>query len=147
MSMSQKLSAAMEKIITKGGTPIRVQYFTYVYDDVYDDSVTLFQSGADLWTSGVVLPISQSNATDSISLEQGKITLDDKKLFLHGSLALTGSEMSISIRIGSPSNEIDKQYTMLSQTHKAEVSNVPIYKQVFIREIGGIGSLMGLELN
>ena len=145
MSVQTQLTEGLRKIIERAGTPIRVQYFTYIYDNIYDDSVDLVQSGGDLWTSGVVLPITQSNSSDSILLEQGKIILDDKKLFVHGSLVFTGSEMTIAIRIGSPATESDKQYSMLTFSRRVDISNTPIYKQIYIRQIGGTGSLFGTE--
>jgi len=145
MPLRERLAAGLQSIITRAGTPIRVQYFEHVYDDVYDDSSILTQSGGDLWTSGVILPILQSNSSEAILVEQGKLLLDDKKLFVHGSLTFVGSELTASIRLGSPGNESDKQYSLLNFNRRVEVSNTPIYRQVYIRAIGGTGSLYGLQ--
>ena len=145
MGATSTLTAAMQKILERTGTQIRVQYFTSTIGSVWDDDVTWAQSGTDHWTSGVVLPITQGNSSDSILLEQGKIILDDKKLFVHGSLVFTGSEMSVSIRIGSPAGAIDKQYSMLDFNRRVDISNVPIYRQIYIRTIGGTGSSLGVS--
>lgn len=136
-----RLQQGMNSIINKAGLPIRIQYFTQIYDDTYDVPEVLTQSGADLWTSGVVLPISQSNGADSVQLEQGKIIMDDKALYLNGSLILTGSEMQISIRLGSPGNSVDNQFSPLDFSLRVDAGNIPIYKKVYIRQIGGTGSL------
>lgn len=142
--LRQRLNQALQNIINRAGTPIRVQYFSSTIGSVYDDDVTWSKSGNDLWTSGVVLPLNSSrNSTDSILLEQGKIINDDKKIFVHGSLVFTGSEMLVSIRIGSPGNNKDNQFTLLSFSQRYDVQDTPIYKQVYIRQIGGTGSLLG----
>ena len=144
MTLQTRLSDALNSLITKGGTQIRVQYFTSTIGSVYDDDVTWTQSGNNLWTSGLVIPLSrQQNSSDSILLEQGKLIENDKKLYIHGSLVFTGSEMTVSIRIGSPGTENDKQFSMLAHSKSYNVYNIPIYKQVYIREIGNNGSLLG----
>lgn len=144
MILKQRLAAGLNKIIDKAGTQIRVQYFTSTIGSVYDDDVSWNQSGLDLWTSGIILPLNvKNNSSDSVLLEQGKLLNDDKRLFVHGSLVFTGSEMLVSIRAGSPGNEIDNQYSMLAFSKKVDISNTPIYKQVYMRGIGGIGSILG----
>lgn len=144
MAMSTRLGAALNNLIVRGGAQLRVQYFTTTIGSVWDDDVTLAQSGGDHWTSGLILPLDLTKGSwDSILLEQGKIILDDKKIFIHGSLALTGSEMQVTFRIGSPGTDVSNQYTILDSVIRVEVQNTPIYKKVFIRQIGGVGSLLG----
>ena len=143
--MSQRLAAAMSKWFNVAGTQIRVQQFTSSVGSVYDDDITWSQTGGDTWTSGIILPLSRTqNSSDAILLEQGKLIEGDKRLYVHGSLVFTGSEFTVSIRIGSPAVEVDKQYTMIAQSKRYDVSNVPIYKQVYIRQIGVTGSLLGV---
>lgn len=145
MTLKQKLHAARKKIIDLGGTQIRIQYFTSTIGSVYDDDVSWAKSGADLWTSGLLFPLnSNRNSSDSILVEQGKLINNDQKLFVHGSLVFTGSEMTISIRIGSPGEQIDNQYSLLPLSQKYNIQNEPIYKQVYLRQIGGTGSLFGI---
>lgn len=137
----------MQTIFKNGGTQIRVQYFTSTVGSVYDDNVTLTQSGTDLWTSGLVVPLyghkGGFNSSESLLMQQGKLLENDSRLFIHGSLITTGSEMSATIRIGSPGNEIDKQYSIVLFNRKVDVLNTPIYRQIYIRMIGGTGSLLG----
>ena len=142
MSVQTQLTEGFRKIIERAGTPIRVQYFTTIYDDTYDESISLVQSGGDLWTSGVFFSLSNKPGhSDSILLEQGKLINGDSKLFIHGSLLLTGSELSIKITIGSPAS-IDTNYSLITPGPISySVSNTPIYKVVYIRKIGGMGSL------
>lgn len=143
MSIQTTLSTAFQRILDRGGTPIRVQYFTQIYDDVFDDAFSLSQSGTDLWTSGVIFPlINKPGHADSILLEQGKLINGDSKIYLHGSLILTGSEYTVKITIGSPTNR-DNTYTLiLPGTSNYYISNTPIYKTAYIRKVGGTGSLL-----
>lgn len=141
MTLPNKFAGAFNNIINRAGTQIKVQRFTTTFGSVWDDDVILTQTGGDLWTSGVILPLShERGSSESILLEQGKLIENDRKLFIHGSLILTGSEISISIQVGSPTGP---NFTMLDTDIRVNVSNVPIYRKVFIREIGGVGSLLG----
>jgi len=142
--LKERLAAGLTRIITQAGTPLRVQYFTLTIGSVYDDDVGLAKSGGDLWTSGIVFPLSnQPGHSDSILLEQGKLINSDSRLFIHGSLLLTGSEHMIKITVGSPSSK-DTNYSIVTPGPiKYEVANTPIYKVVYIRRVGGTGSLFG----
>jgi len=55
MTVSNKFAAAFNNIINRAGAQIKVQRFTQSFGSVWDDDVTLTQTGGDLWTSGVVL--------------------------------------------------------------------------------------------
>ncbi|MCH7568497.1 MAG: hypothetical protein IIA87_03675 [Nanoarchaeota archaeon] len=145
MSIKIRLHAARRKIINLAGAPIRIQRFTSTIGSVYDDDISWSQAGGDLWTSGIFFPLNTGkNSSDSILVEQGKLIHDDKKLFVHGSILFTGSEETVSIRIGSPGNNSDNQFSLLAFSQKYEVQNEAIYKQVYIRLIGGTGSLLGV---
>lgn len=142
MSVQSNLTEGMRKIIERAGTPIRLRYFTLTIGSVWDDDVTLTVSGNDLWTSGVVLPLSsQRNSFDSILLEQGKLIEGDVKLFTHGSLLVTGSEFMVRIQLGSTTSGLE--YTTLPNITTHEVSNTKIYKTIYLRQIGINGSLLG----
>lgn len=142
--LNDRLAAGLSNIIKLGGTPIRIQYFVITTGSIFDDDTTFTQSGGDLWTSGVIFPLSNTPGhSDSILLEQGKLIHTDSRLFIHGSLILAGSEMSVKITVGSPSN-VDTNYSIIPPgptVHYA--SNTPIYKVVYIRKIGGVGSMLG----
>ena len=143
--ISSRLAGALNNLITRAGTPIRVQYFETLFDDnTFDDSVVLTQSGGDHWTSGIIFPLSNKPGhSDSLLLEQGKLINGDSKLFLHGSLLITGSELVIKITVGSPASP-DTNYSIIPPGPISHIiSNVPIYKVCYVRRIGGTGSLLG----
>lgn len=144
MTIQQSLAAGFQKILDRGGVPIRVQYFTLTIGSIYDDDFSLAQSGTDLWTSGVIFPLSnRPGHSDSLLVEQGKLILGDSRLFLHGSLILTGSEHMIKLTVGSPASKSNNYNIIPFGPVKYEVANTPIYKVVYIRQIGGTGSLFG----
>lgn len=147
--LKNQLAGAWQKMVVRAGTPVMIQYFTSTIGSVWDDDVSLSQSGANFWTSGIVLPLGQGPGNaDAMLVEQGKLMEGDLKLYLHGSLFLTGSEMMVNITIGSPPSA-DNNYSLsmpLSKRYGPKLffaQNTPIYKQVYIRRIFGTGSLLG----
>ena len=144
MSLKQNFAKALNDIITKGGTQIRVRYFNQTVGSIFDDDTTLAVSGNDLWTSGVFLPLSkQIGGPDRILVEQGKLSNDDSRLFTHGSLLFTSGVTQVKINIGSPL-DADREYSLLQVGPTSHsVSDTPIYRTVYLRKIGGVGSLLG----
>lgn len=130
----------------KYGLQIRFRYFNVnVQEDYYDDDVILTRSGNDFWTSGVVLPISNARgSSDAVLLEQGKILMNDTKLYIDGSINTSGTW-----KLGLGSNDtnipvsITGEYSLLSEgTAKWSVNATPILKKLYIRRLT-TGSLMG----
>ncbi len=76
------------------GEQIRFRYFNVGYGagSYYDDDVQLSISGNDFWTSGIVLPINGGRgSSDAVLLEQGKILMEDTKLYVDGSINTSGT--------------------------------------------------------
>lgn len=121
------------------GQQIRIKYFNVAFtDEYYDDDVTLTQSGVDYWTSGIILPIANTRgSSDAVLLEQGKISTNDTKLYIEGSINTSGT---IKIGLGSP---IQNEYSLLSEgVMKWDVNQTPILKKLYIRKLN-LGSLTG----
>jgi hypothetical protein len=129
------------RLLDKASQPIKIRYFTPTIGSVWDDEVTLTQSGTDLWTSGIPQSLELSRGSiDSNLLEQGKLIYNDSKLFIPGSIILTGSTYMIKIQIGSPTGE---NYTMIPEgTDDYTVEGTPTHKKAYIRRIT-TGSLLG----
>ena len=142
MVTKTRLQAGLNKMIKSAGTPIKITYFTATPGSVYDDDIVLSQNGSAVWTSGVVLPIDATRGSfDSVLVEQGKLIEDDQRLFVVGSLNMTGSEQVVRIGLGSP---IRDEFSIIPPgAIRAEVSSTAIYKKVYIRRIGGTGPLQG----
>lgn len=134
MAPQTLLSKGLDSLIKKVGTQARIRYFTSTIGSVWDSDVTLTQSGNDLWFSGIVLPVDKSQGShDSILLEQGKLIDNSIKFFCNGSLLFTGSELQFKIGLGSP---VKEEYTLVPEgTILAEVSDVPIYKKVYLNRL------------
>ncbi len=129
------------------GEQIRFRYFDVGYGagSYYDDDVVLTISGNDFWTSGVVLPISNSRgSSDAVLLEQGKILTDDTKLYIDGSVDTSGTwKLGLgSNGVGSPV-PITGEYSLLSEgTERWDVNATPVLKKIYIRKLL-IGSMIG----
>lgn len=125
----------------KFGQQIRFRYFDVGYDaNDYDDDVTLTISGIDFWTSGVVLPINDSRgSSDAVLLEQGKILMNDTKLYIEGEINTSGTW---KLGLGHPDSN-DSQYSLLSEgVTKWSVNDSDILKKLYVRKLL-TGSLAG----
>lgn len=139
MGTAYTLQAGFRNLISKAGTQVKITYFNQIFDDVYDEITDLAISGT-VWTSGIVMPLSNRyGTTDSLLLEQGKLSNADKKIYVAGSLLMTGSDLQVKIQIGSPNGE---SYSMMPDgaiVH--EVEGQMIYKKMYLRRL--TGSLYG----
>ncbi len=130
------------KEILKYGEPIRLKYYNTSFNasDGYDDDVTYTQSGGNTWASGLVQPIDQSRgSTDAILLEQGKILMNDSKIYVLGSVQTSGLA-PIKVGLGSP---IFQEYQVLNDgTIEWVVNCSPVYKKIYVRFLTN-GSFIG----
>jgi len=121
------------------GQQLRFKYFNVInVGEYYDDDIKLVQSGTDLWTSGVILPINgERGSNDAVLLEQGKILTNDTKLYIAGTINTSGT---LRVGLGSP---IDGEYSLLSQgVTKWNVNQTAILKKLYVRKLL-TGSLTG----
>lgn len=125
------------------GKIIRIKYYSTGYGagSYYDDDVSFTQSGSDYWTSGVVLPIANTRgSSEAVLLEQGKISMEDTKLYIDGSVNTSGT---IKIGLGSYSNMSGCEFSLLSEgVQKWEVNDTDILKKLYLRKLTN-GSLIG----
>jgi len=136
MGINEKLVSALNKTIELAGTQIRIRYFDSVYDEVYDESINLLQSGSDTWISGAVFPVrGLQGSNESVLMTQGKLTDSDKKLYVNGSVSFTGSSQLVDIQLGSPTGNL---YTTIPEGGiMHEVEGIPVYKKQYIRKLTG----------
>jgi len=143
MTYKDVLAHGFSNIVDKAGKIIRVRYYTMTIGSVWDDDTTLTEvTGSEVWTSGIVLPLdNRPSSADSLLVEQGKLTNQDQRLYVHGSLVLTGSEFKTKIQLGSSTTA--ETYSIIEPgaiTYEAQGQQ--IYKKVYIRRLT-TGSLMG----
>lgn len=140
---SDRLLLGFAKMVKRAGTPISVRYYTQSTGSIYDEPDTLAQSGATLWTSGIVFTVDPNSSSDNVLLEQGKIGLNDLRLYVAGSLAFslnTGSVIQTKLGLGSPGIDF---YSLIPLGGDAEeVSGVKVYKKAYFRRLTN-GSLIG----
>ena len=140
----EALSNGFNRILSKAGNVIKVQYYTQTIGSVWDDEVALVQSGNDVWISGVVLPINKrEGSTDSLLVEEGRLKMDDQRLFINGSIFLAengGSGLRAKIQVGSPTG--DKYELIPPGGIVASWGSDDIYKKSHIRFLT-TGSFLG----
>ena len=146
MGISSTLSAGFANILDKAGKPVRVRYFSAEPGSVWDDEVTLTEvTGSEVWTSGVVMPLSKRYGSEDVVLvEQGKLSNQDQRLYVNGSLDFTGTGSNFKVKIGmngSPT-QTDNYTMVVAGATPYEVEGTQIYKKVYIRRITN-GSMIG----
>ena len=85
MTIVEDFQSAVQEITTSFAQPVRIKYYcnSFGAGSYYDDDVSVTQSGSDLWISGTILPVKNSQGSnDAILLEQGKILYNDPKLYI-----------------------------------------------------------------
>ena len=129
--------------ILKYGEQVRFKYYNLtVNGSYYDDDITLTQSGNDSWTSGLVQPLDKATGGyDSLLLQQGKILIDDKKIYVDGIVQTSGLA---PIKIGTTGSPTERQYEVLNdgQTIEWNVNGSPVYKKLYVRYLTN-GSFIG----
>ena len=124
------------------GQQVRIKYYNTGFGagSYYDDDVTYTISGS-LWTSGVILPISQGRGNaDALLIEQGKILTNDTKLYIAGNINTSGT---IKIGLGSYTNMSGCEYSVIAEgITEWDVNATSILKKLYIRRLGN-GSLIG----
>lgn len=74
-------------------------------------------------------------------MEQGKLMNSDKKLYVNGSLFLTGSSLQVKIQIGSTPAGCENYTIIPDGAVTYEVGGQTIYKKAFLRRL--TGSIIG----
>ena len=142
--VASRLSLGLTKMFQRAGTQISVTYFTATIGSIYDEATSLSVSGTKLWTSGIVFPLDPQSATDSILLQQGKLSDNDLKLYTHGSLLLTpvigSTTLYTQVGIGSPGSMFSV-IPLGGVSQQAE--GIPIFKRIYLKKLKN-GSLLAL---
>ncbi len=143
MTIVNELQADINQILNYG-EQIRFKYYNLSFGagSYYDDDTTLTQSGSDLWTSGLILPIdSRMGAYDALLLQQGKLSVDDKKIYVLGTIQTSGLG-PVKVGIGSPT--LSREYQILEDGHNIQwsLNGSPVYKKIYVRFLT-TGSFVG----
>jgi hypothetical protein len=144
MVVSTGLIAGLNYLIKEAGKPISVSYYLSTTGSIYDEADTLTKSGNTIWTSGIVFGLDPNSSEDNVLLEQGKIGIEDKRLYTQGDLMYsirTGSVLQTKIGLGSPGTDFFS--IIMNGADAEEANNVAVYKKAYIRRLTN-GSLIGM---
>jgi len=136
MGIANTLSTGFAKIVEKAGKPIRLRYFLGGVGSVWDDEVTYAEvTDFEVWTSGVVMAIDNKQGSEDLNLlEQGKLTNQDLKLYVNGSLNFGGGDYKITIGMNGSPTQTDNFEIIPIGGIPYEVEATEIYKKVYIRK-------------
>ena len=139
-----KLKSDFTKFVKAEGTDLRLKYYTgSVANTDWDDAQVFVQSGADIWTSGVCLPIlNVQGSHDAVLVEQGKIKTSDKRFYIQGEISMDApAQGAIKIGLGSP---ILAEHSLIPDGVQAwpPLTGDIVYYKVFGRELS-TGSFIG----
>lgn len=139
MSLGANLFVDFSGTVNIYGESCRVKYYKATYSGTGYDTEYLTPSGNDTWTKGMHFPVkSDKGGEDFKYLEQGKIQLDDRRLFIMPTANLSGANLKIGI--GSP---VKNEYKILNEGARLySLQGVDIYKKVYIRLLNN-GSFYG----
>lgn len=118
------------RFILDNSNTLQLQLINYrVDEDGYDDDIVVGGSTIS-YVSGLIFPISNKMGSDEqILLQQGKITNQDKKIYITGDTAINASGLIVGI--GSPSTEY---YKVINEgVIMFELNGSPVYKKLFLR--------------
>jgi len=136
LTLKNDLLNGFNEIINRAGAQLRIRYFTPTIGSVWDDEFTLAQSGNDLWTSGVIMPLNnRRRSEESVLLEQGKLIDSDKKLYVNGSLTFTSGNVLVDVMLGSATENKQIYTTIPLGGITPEVEDTKIYKKQFLRRL------------
>ena len=145
--ISNVLLNGLNYILSNGGRQLTIKYYTSTTGSIYDEADSLIQSGNTIWTSGAMFCSDPNNAEDALLLEQGKIGINDIRVYISGGLVLSpmnGSALQTKITVGSATimSGLDAYSIIPIGAQSEEVNGIPIYKRVFLRRLT-TGSLIG----
>ena len=132
--VTNRLNSGFNKLLSLGGNQILIKYYSQTTGSIYDEAVSLAQSGNTTWLSGLVMPTGNTS-DDQVLLQQGKIGLDDLKIYVAGNtnFDFTGSVVMTKIGIGSPSSTF---YSLLAEGTETHVNEDQlVYKTAYIRKL------------
>ena len=134
--LAQKFSGS----VIQYGQPCRIAYYKDSYSGTAYDNAYLTASGTNQWVYGLDFPVGtgQHAGEDYKFLAQGRIQLDDKKIFFPPHINLSGA--GVKIGIGSPTTV---EYAIVPEGVKVyNVQGIDIYKKVYVCKLN-TGSLPG----
>ena len=122
------MRSGADRIFNTAGVPILItNYPTITFNNTgYDDEQLVSASGTNTSGAGILQPI---GAGDRQYVERGLVTWNDSKLFLAGSIGISGNSV---VTVGNAGS----LYEVLPQgIQRWDVSGVTIYQTAYIRQV------------
>lgn len=129
----QDIQYEFQNIANEIGTNIRIRYYALTFSGTeYDSTGYLSQVGSDVYTSGIIQPVGgKYSSEDWKFLEQGRILINDSKLYINGSVNITPVSGTVKIGIGSPVTK--EMYITDAGVNAWNINNVIAYQRAYVR--------------
>ena len=141
MTFASELVSDIDSALSYG-EKVRFKYYNQTSMGEYSDDVVYTQSGNDYWCSGLICPIdSRTGGYDTLLLQQGKILMNDKKIYVRGDIQTSGLG---KIKIGTTGSPTTREYEILNEGQVTgwEVNGSVVYKKIYVRYLTN-GSFVG----
>lgn len=127
------ISDALNYLANNRGQTLRVRYYTATIGSVWDDERTLTQSGNDLYISGFFSSVDGTKGSfDEVLLEEGRISYNDSKMFVNGSIQTTSGGRVFTMSL-SGVNIVYRE--ILPGVNTQNLQGYQPYKIVYVREL------------
>lgn len=139
MTLASGLRFDFDGLANEYGTIIRFRYFNRTLNaGSFDDDVVLAQSGTDLWTTGVLVPIvNKYPSLDGTKVEQGRVLQSDSVIYIRGIINTSGT---FRVGVGSPAA---REYSIIENgIIPWSIVNEVVYKELYVNVLQ-TGSLIG----
>lgn len=127
-----RLRTDFDKLVDTNGQPVRVRYYTTSYSGTQYDQEYITASGNDVWIQAMHFPLNiNTGGADREYLEQGKILINDRKLYVAGSIEISSTT---KIMFGSPT--VSSVFAPIENGWMDyQISGTVIYNKMFIRTL------------
>lgn len=122
-----QLRTDFSNFISAHGVPVSVQNRKFTHTDSDYDTGTLGNSGTAVTGSIFMLPVSNKNGDDARFMEQGIITMADKKFYIPSGIEINEKAVISGTSIGNEYTVIDKSIYDYPDATRL------VYKRVYAR--------------
>lgn len=96
------------------------------------DNIGSYTTGTTTYCLGFKQPLGKDTAGDDLKfMQEGRLRVDDSKIFITGSVNLSGARVKLGL--GSPSY-VEYTYLFEGERHH-NIAGTTVYKEIYIREL------------
>lgn len=131
------IGSVFDDTVTEHGARIRMRTYVPAFSGTLYNTPYLTTSGVDIWFQGLHLPVdAKYGGKDYAALQQGRIQINDSKLYIPGSIPIDDANHYKFFIGGSPA--VTPVYSLVDLGNITYgISGVDVYKKCYIRILNG----------